>query len=69
MFHDRYERINFWSHAVPGAALLLLGALAAAGKCRVAAGWKWLSWVGLLSCDTHPSWLPSPVPAGVPPAG
>jgi hypothetical protein len=25
VFHDPYERINFWSHAVPGALLALLG--------------------------------------------
>lgn len=59
VFHDRYERINFWSHAVPGVALLLLGALAAAGKCRMVAGRKGLTWAGLLSCETaHPGCRP-----------
>ena len=31
IFHDRYERINFWSHAVPGVLFLVLGGLALAG--------------------------------------
>ena len=31
MFHDEYERVNFWSHAVPGVLFLVLGALALQG--------------------------------------
>ncbi len=31
VFHDKYERVNFWSHAVPGVLFLLLGTLALHG--------------------------------------
>ncbi|KAF8065666.1 NAA20 [Scenedesmus sp. PABB004] len=34
VWHDPYERINFWSHALPGAVLLLLGLAAHAGVAR-----------------------------------
>ncbi|KAL4855410.1 hypothetical protein ACK3TF_003957 [Chlorella vulgaris] len=50
MFHDPYERINFWSHALPGTFLLLLAALAAAGLCPGGAA---LSTFGCCAATTH----------------
>ena len=50
MFHDRYERINFWSHLLPGLAFLALGAAALAGA---APGGRALGVFGLCTAATH----------------
>jgi hypothetical protein len=50
VLQDPYERVNFWSHSIPGALLLLLAALAAAGA---APGGAPMAWFGVCAATTH----------------